>query len=439
MTTDAATNARHRTIAAAAERRETVVVGGGPAGATVARLLALAGRDVLLLERCALPRAKACGDCLSPEATRVLERIGMRASVEALDHARLAGWRVVAHDGSEMRARFADVAAGDERIATGIAVRRHLLDAALLDAARAAGVEVRTRAQVTDVARARTGHTLQVRTDAGIDTLHTRLVIGADGLRSTIARRLGLIRRAPRLRKLSFSAHVRGLRGVDGFGELHLAAGCCVGIAPVNRAGDVCNLTIVLASNDALQAPVGPHDARFTDVAYRVLARCSRLRGRYDELEVLDEDAAPHAWLTSGPFDVPVRRVVMDGAALAGDAAGYYDPFTGQGIYQALAGAERLARVAATALQRPGPVAARALTPYSAAHTRLTRGPRRVQRLVELVTARPWLATYAIRLLAHNAPLRTTLLGVTGDVLPAGALLEPRRIAHALHAIVRTT
>lgn len=420
------------------ESREVIVVGGGPAGATAARLLALAGADVLLLESSALPRTKACGDCLSPETGRLLGRLGLGELTTAFDHARLAGWRIVAHDGSEMRASFADIGDGDERITTAIAAPRALLDMALVDAARRAGVEVRTDTRVLDVNIARTGPALRVRAPAGEQRMRARLLIGADGLRSIVARRLALVRRPPRLRKVSLSAHVRNVRRMGAFGELHLEAGCCVGIAPVNRSASICNLTIVLASGSALERDATrSRDERLSHVARNVLARMPRLRGRCDEMELVHDPALTHVWMTSGPFDVPVRRVLEEGVALAGDAAGYYDPFTGQGIYQAMASAERLADVAATALRRAGPVSSASLGGYAAAHARLVRGPRRVQHLVEWVTSRGAIAPRAIRMLARNASLRSTLLGVTGDVLPASALLQPRYALHAVHALVR--
>src|SRR5690606_21539980 len=135
---------------------DAVVVGAGPAGSATALLLARAGHDVLLLDRRDFPRAKPCGDCLSPEAGRVLDRLGVLADVLAAPPARparLDGWRIISPAGHAFEATFAPAANGDARVETSISIRRETLDAVLLAGARRAGAEVRTGLHVTDLLR----------------------------------------------------------------------------------------------------------------------------------------------------------------------------------------------------------------------------------------------------------------------------------------------
>jgi menaquinone-9 beta-reductase len=127
--------------------------------------------------------------------------------------------------------------------------------------------------------------------------------------------------------------------------------------------------------------------------------------------------------LSSGPFDQPMRRITFDGAALAGDAAGYYDPFTGQGVCHALLGAEILARVADDAL-RAGDCSAQALQPYAAALHRLLRAPGLLQRGVEAVLSRPGAANRVIARLGNTRVAADTLIGVIGHTRPAAALFS---------------
>ena len=87
---------------------DAVVVGAGPAGSASARLLARAGARVLLLDRAHFPREKPCSEYLSPESTRVLERLGpdVLAAVAAASPAHLTGMKVVAPSGEGVVGRF---------------------------------------------------------------------------------------------------------------------------------------------------------------------------------------------------------------------------------------------------------------------------------------------------------------------------------------------
>jgi flavin-dependent dehydrogenase len=258
--------------------------------------------------------------------------------------------------------------------------------------------------------------------------------VDAAGLRTPLARRLGAVSRPPRLRKVSLTAHVRGLPWHDRLGRLYLAPGLCCGLAPVEaRAGrppgDVAwNLTLVAATDRWGRALAGGADAflrealgRFPELA-PVLAETELAYERHSDGGTL---------LASGPFDVPTGRIAFDGAVLVGDAAGYYDPFTGQGIHQALASAEVLARVLGNALAA-GRSDASTLAEYVRFRRHAVGGARRVQRLVEAVLARPALADGALRRL-HAAPRAAeALVAVTSDLRPPSSLLRPLLLSSLL-------
>ena len=171
-------------------------MGAGPAGSTTALLLARAGASVLLLDRARFPRDKPCSEYLSPATTDVLERlgVGILAAVERTTHARLYGMKVVAPGGAAMVGRFR----GASR-PYSFAIPRTSFDAILVAAAARAGARVSEGTTVEDlvwdrgavagvVARSRNGQRA---------TCRARIVIGADGLRSVVARRLGLVRTSP--------------------------------------------------------------------------------------------------------------------------------------------------------------------------------------------------------------------------------------------------
>lgn len=452
---------------------DVAIVGAGPAGSIAAALIAGEGFDVLLVDRHAFPRPKPCGDCLSPEASRVLDRLGVLEHVTAAGPARLEGWRVVGPSGAAFDARFIDICDGDARIASALAIERSRLDAVLLDHAVRAGARFAAPLHVTRLAtrenhmtrlecrvpaRARAGsgthHSpADWRSRAETVTIRAPLVIGADGLRSVIAREIGAHTRPPRRRKFSFTAHTAGVRDVTTIGELHVTDGACVGIAPVtsvaSTSGSVdrvveaagrppshalppspqgrsptpmCNVTLVVESGALDRAPAADPVAFFA----AMLERFPGLRGRLRDTSLVDHGMAgePKPLLASGSFDRPARRIAAGGVALAGDAAGYFDPFTGQGIYHALAGAEMLAHAACRALERPS-TAQGELLDYARRYTRLVRPVHRVQRLIDEVLRRPALADAAIARLGRRPLAAHALLAVTGDLRRPVSLLSP--------------
>ena len=390
---------------------DVLVVGGGPAGSVTALLLARAGYGVTLLERQQFPRTKPCGDCLSPAANRILARIGVLPDVLRARPALLEGWTLTAPDGTGFSARFAEVTT-DQRDAHALALRRDVLDAVLLEHARHAGAHVLFDTHVTDVLFGATGKVSGVRARQGNRTISfgARMTVAADGLRSVIARRLHAHRRRPRLRKTSFTLHVP-LTSAHSFGEMRLAPGACLGIAPVQTGSGERTHNITLVLN---HGTFNPHVGARA-ILHDGLARFGITAGPFDDA----------ALLTSGPFDWPVRHVAFAGAALVGDAAGYYDPFTGEGIYHALAGAELLAAHAAVAL-RQDRVDPAGLQGYAAAHQKLVTPARLVQYMIEFACARPRVANALFARLAQQREIARRLIGVTGDLLPATSLFSPR-------------
>lgn len=395
-----------------AERRgpDVLVVGGGPAGSTVAGLLAERGWGVTVLDRARFPRPKPCGECLNPGAVAALDRLDLLEPVRALDPARLRGWRIRTFRSEPAVGTFGPDAG------PGFGVDRARLDHALLNAARRRGARVVEGMKVEDVRPGRGGGDPAVRVrgprgDPGERS--ARIVVGADGLRSVTARSVGAHRRGPRLRKLSLTVRLRGSGPTRDRGRLVLGDERVLGLAPVHARRGVWNATVV-ARADRRGGEVAGNPAGFVRSALAA-APVDWLRG---------PAIADGPW-ASGPFDWPVRRTVAPGVLLVGDAAGYYDPLTGQGIYRALRSAE-LAAGAIDRSLRDDRVSTRELGEYDRALRREFRPGRWLQKAVEQVVSRPILREPVVSRLARAPGSLSALIRVTGDEAPLRSLLAPR-------------
>jgi flavin-dependent dehydrogenase len=269
---------------------DAVVVGAGPAGSATALLLARAGARVLLLDRARFPRDKPCSEYLGPETTRVLERLGggVLDSVAAASHARLTGMKVVAPSGASMIGRFGRFGRFGERFS--YALPRMNFDMILRSAAEAAGAVVREGMKVKDLLydRGAVGGVV-----AG-ETYRARVVVGADGLRSVVARRLGRVRSSPPHR-VAFTAHVSDVAGVTDVGEMHIGRTGYVGLGPI---GD--GVTTV-----ALVVPVRGLKAR--PGFFQALEQFPGLAGRFDPRRMVRDV------LATGPFAQWSREAVAPG------------------------------------------------------------------------------------------------------------------------------
>lgn len=378
-----------------------IVVGAGPAGAATAARLAARGHRTLLLDRAEFPRRKPCGECVSPAALDALTALGAADRVLREPHAPLRGWRIGSPTGPGFEGWFPPGR-------NGVAMARERLDAALLEHARAAGAEVATGVKVIDLMR-RGDSVSGVRATIGGREWRgeATLVVGADGLRSVVLRRLGLLRRGPRLRKLALTARLVGVRGLDAAGELHVRPWGCIGVAEIG--GGAANVTVVVAGEEARRVRSGRE--AFFDA---VVAGMPALREARREGGVL----------ATGPFDWPVRAAVADGAVLVGDAAGYYDPFTGQGIYRALRGAELAADVVEGAL-RAGDFSARRLAAYDRARKREFGPGEKLQRVIEVFVSRPRLLAAAASGIGRRPRFADALIAATADLRPVRTLANP--------------
>jgi menaquinone-9 beta-reductase len=380
--------------------RDVVIVGSGPAGAIAGLVLARSGARVLLLDRALFPRDKLCGDTINPGTLARLRRLGVDGDLDARA-LRVDGMRVTGERGDVIDGRY-------PRGQSGRAIVRRDLDWMLLQQAVAAGCEyesaVAVRRATVDEARGVRRVTGVV---AGLNgherSLPARVVVAADGRHSTIAFGLGLGRHPARPRRWAVGAYFenvspptinaepgehaehaenvdqntlraqRALRCTSCFGEMHVRRNCYIGVAPL--PGGLTNVCLVRpsgAGDPALADPAG--------LLTRALAADPQLCDRFADARLV----VPPVVL--GPLAVEPPRTTIDGVLLAGDAAGFIDPMTGDGLRFAVQGGELAAAAALRALEHG----------WVGVHARLTADRRRA-------FASKWRFNRALRALVSSA------------------------------------
>lgn len=283
---------------------DVIVVGAGPAGSSAAIAAARAGARVLLVDRAEFPRPKVCGCCLTAAGVEALRAIGAETAVSGA--AELRSVRVSAGARSLSMRRTG-----------GVAIGRAEFDARLAEIARGAGVEVRMRTS----ARMLEPGLVRITDASGETTVRTATVIVADGLAGT-----SLPDDARCAWRISRRSHM-GLGAVlppgsvdCGGGEIHLR---------ISRGGYVGAVHLPDGSID-VAAAVAPKFLR----AHRDAASCAEALLGSD----LRDAAACHAARWQGTPTLTRRRtaVALPGVLIAGDAAGYIEPFTGEGMTWAI-------------------------------------------------------------------------------------------------------
>ena len=364
---------------------DVAVVGAGPAGAATALYAARAGLDVTLIDKRAFPRDKICGDAVARKSLYHLRDLGLLDRLCADTHEPIGRAVLSSPNGGEVTI---DLSSRDEP-SPHMVCRREIFDHALVDAARAC-CNVIEGAAVTDVSREHgrvTGVT--VRDGSHDRAIRARVVVGADGFDSVVARRLGLYRHDSSRWFVATRGYYRGLDVAPRTVEVHYFDETLPGFLWFFPTGDgITNVGLGLVHLDLKRRRV-----KLRDVHEAVLAS-PRMRHRFRGTERIGD---VHGW--NLPTPDTSRTLAGDGFLLVGDAAGLVDPFSGEGIGNALESAKVAAGVIAEGLQmRDATEFARAMARY----------PR---RLWDAVDGREIKLHYQLRSLARSRRIIDFLVG----------------------------
>jgi menaquinone-9 beta-reductase len=237
--------------------------------------------------------------------------------------------------------------------------------------------------------------------------LRSRFVVAADGRHSVISRSLGLDLRVRWPQRLGLATHYAGDDGLGPFGEMHVGEGSYCGLAPVG--GGLVSVGLVVALGEK---PAGEATERFFE------RRLAELPGAARTLNDA-ERVGPVRGI--GPMARKVGRMAGPGYLLVGDAAGFLDPFTGEGVHRALRGAELAARAVEGALR------AGSDTPvgYERACRAAFADKERLCKIIQLLLGSPRLFGHIANNLNRRPHLAELMKGVLGDYRSAAGTLKP--------------
>jgi flavin-dependent dehydrogenase len=328
------------------QKFDVIVVGGGPAGASAAIHLAGGGARVLLVEQKKFPRAKLCGEFISPECFAHFARLGVAGSIESAGGADLretifygAGGRRVAVPSAWFNG------AGRATSAGALGLSRAEMDARLLSRAREVGATVLEEAHAAGIV-SEGGRVVgaRVQTQGGERVYRAYVTVDATGRTRALTRRVeggarGLkgdaVPNERRRRLVAFKAHLEGARVAQGACEIYFYRGGYGGLSGVE--GGLSNLCFIAAAGDvrAMGSDAG-----------RVMREVVMSNRR--AAEALKDARVSSQWLAVALEGFGRFRVApAPGLLAAGDAASFIDPFTGSGMLMALEGGELAAAVVA--------------------------------------------------------------------------------------------
>ena len=366
---------------------DVAIIGAGPAGSSAAIALARRGYTVALVDKEHFPREKLCGDFINPSNWPLLEELGVRRELLSHDHEAVTAFRITSFNRAEAEAALPSSGRG----AYGLGLRRFFFDQILLNKAMDEGAAGLLGCRIKGLHRHADGWRIDFSRGESVEQLKAKLLVGADGRNSWVARQLGMDRGSVEQgRAIGFQLRLSYSPGLAGRVEIHLFPG---GYAGLLGLGDGTINLCLAADKRCVRGGAG-----LDTLLESHLPKNPFLKAILERSEPIGPARSTY------PVYFAQRRPVGDRVVLIGDAARVNEPVTGEGIYFAMKSGALAARAIDESF-RCGDLSAARLMDYQRRCQSEFRARRGLNNLIRFLMYRPALLSPLIRVCAKRQRL----------------------------------
>lgn len=401
---------------------DAVIVGGGPSGSATAIELSRGGHHVLLIDKATFPRDKACGDCVSGKSIKYLRELNVLDKVPGVSKA-MSGIFVAASNGET--ARIAPPSTRSH-FSHGYVVKRIDLDNILFQEAKNF-CDVQENTKISELLfEGKQVVGLKIKTSEGAtEEVRAKVVIGADGATSFVAAKLGEKRLQDWRTASAIRAYYTGVSGLTNDIELHFfkeSFGGYFWIFPIAGVEGAANVGLGI-NMQALKT----HKMNLTRVFKTLIKEHPALVERFANAKM---DGHIAGWTIPSGHAVP--KVSFDGALLVGDAAHLVDPFTGEGIGNALASAHLASQHLSTVLKSSKVLSRETLLPYEKSLKKLLNAELRASAFMHVLSRSDLCMNFLIKRLSKSEVLQNYVSSTIFNENPGTVGLNPQLMLKAL-------